>query len=72
MPVILAGLEEHAVARANYLYRAATALREADTFADVDGLAVGVGVPSGSRARVKWTLAAPRREDPDGAATVSM
>jgi hypothetical protein len=51
VPVVLARLKEHPVARANYLYRSAAALREADAFGDVDGLAVGVGVPRGPRAR---------------------
>src|SRR5215208_5262740 len=51
VPVVLAGLEEHAVARADYLDRFAAALREADALGDVDGLAVGVGVPRGPRAR---------------------
>src|SRR5919202_660454 len=51
VPVILAGLEEHAVARADHLDRSAAPLREADALGDVDGLAVRVGVPRGSRAR---------------------
>src|SRR5215207_10071585 len=70
VPVVLAGLEEHAVTRADHLDRSAAALREADALGDVDGLAVGVchavRVPG-----VKWTLLACRREGPDGVATVS-
>src|SRR5919202_3334366 len=51
VPVVLAGLEEHAVARTDHLDWSAAALAEADAFGDVDGLAVGVGVPRGPRAR---------------------
>ena len=51
VPVLLAGLEEDAVARADDLDRPAAALAEADAFGDVDGLAVGVRVPGCSRAR---------------------
>jgi hypothetical protein len=36
---------------ADHLDRSAAALAEADTFGDVDGLAVGVGVPRSPRAR---------------------
>src|SRR3989442_1769405 len=51
MPVVLARLEEHAVARANDLDRPTATLREADAFGDEDGLAVGVRVPRGAGAR---------------------
>src|SRR5215207_4347109 len=51
VPVVLAGLEEHAVAGADRLDRPAAALREAEALGDVDGLAVGVSVPRGPRAR---------------------
>src|SRR5215204_4360214 len=51
VPVVLARLEEHAVARADHLDLCAAALAEAYTLGDVDGLAVRVGVPSGSSAR---------------------
>jgi hypothetical protein len=51
VPVIFAGLEEHAVARTDHLDGAASALREADALGDVDGLAVGVSVPRGPRPR---------------------
>src|SRR5215216_3663128 len=50
VPVVLAGLEEHTVARADHLDRYAAALREAGALGDVDGLAVRVGVPSGPSA----------------------
>src|SRR5215216_4365917 len=51
VPVVLAGLEEHAVSWADDLDRSAAALTEADALGDVDGLPEGVGVPGGSRAR---------------------
>ena len=51
VPVLLARLEEHAVAGADDLDRPAAALRAADALGDVDGLAVGVGVPRRPRAR---------------------
>ena len=47
VPVILAGLEEDAVAGADDLDRAAAALAAADALGDVDGLAEGMGVPRG-------------------------
>jgi hypothetical protein len=50
VPVILAGLEEHPVAGADHLDRAAAPLREADALEDVDGLAVRVRVPGRPRA----------------------
>src|ERR671921_854977 len=53
VPVVLAGLEEHPVARADHLDRSAAALAEADALGDVDGLAVGVGVPGGASARAE-------------------
>src|SRR5918999_5120707 len=49
--VVLTRLEEHAVAGADHLDLSAAALAEADSLGDVDGLAVGVGVPGGSGAR---------------------
>src|SRR4051794_13638576 len=51
VPVVLAGLEEHAVARTDHLDRSAAPLCEADALGDADGLAIRVGVPRGSRAR---------------------
>src|SRR5438046_3153588 len=51
VPVILTRTEEHAVARADDLDGLAAALREADALGDVDGLAVGMGVPRRPRAR---------------------
>src|SRR5205085_6070608 len=51
VPVILARLEEDAIARADHLDLAATALAEADALGDPDRLAVRVRVPGGSRSR---------------------
>src|SRR5437763_14059389 len=51
VPVLLARLEEDAVAWADHLDRAAAPLAEADAFEDVDRLAVRVRVPRGTRAR---------------------
>src|SRR5438270_106815 len=50
MPVILAGLEEDAVARSHDLDLTATPLHQADTLGDVDGLAVRMRVPRRARA----------------------
>jgi hypothetical protein len=50
VPVILSGLEEHAVAGVDDLDLSAAALAEPDALGDVDGLAVGVGVPGGAGA----------------------
>src|SRR5215208_997596 len=50
VPVVLAGLEEHAVARSDHLDRPAAPLAEPDALGDVDGLAEGVGVPGGASA----------------------
>src|SRR5665213_4573045 len=47
VPVVLAGLEEHAVAGADDLYRPAVALHEADALENVDRLPERVGVPRG-------------------------
>src|SRR4051794_13767523 len=51
VPVVLVGLEEDAVARADDLHLAALALAEADALGDEDRLAVRVGVPRCPRAR---------------------
>src|SRR5204862_6201529 len=51
VPVILAGLEEHAVAGTDHLDRSPATLGEADALDHVDRLAVGVGMPCGARAR---------------------
>src|SRR5918998_3532262 len=53
VPVVLTGLEEHAVARSDHFDRPAAALAEADALGDIDGLAVRVNVPRGSSARRK-------------------
>ena len=45
VPVVLAGLEEHVVTRADHLDLPAAALAEARALGDVDGLAFGVDVP---------------------------
>src|SRR3954453_19931125 len=50
VPVVLAGLEEDAVAGADDLDRSALALAEADALGDEDRLAVRVRVPCGARA----------------------
>src|SRR4051812_14348144 len=49
VPVVLAGFEEHAVARPDLLDRAAFALAEPQAFGDEDRLPVRVGVPGGAR-----------------------
>src|SRR4051812_28203590 len=49
VPVVLAWLEEDAVAGADDLDGAALALAEADALGDEDRLAVRVGVPGGAR-----------------------
>src|SRR3954467_1128605 len=51
VPVVLAGLEEDAVAGPDDLDRAAFALTEAGTLGDIDGLAVRMGVPRRPRSR---------------------
>src|SRR3954468_21780231 len=50
VPVVLAGLEEHAVAGADDLDRPALALAPADALGDEDRLAVRMGVPGGAGA----------------------
>src|SRR2546429_4031160 len=50
VPVVLARLEEHAIAGTDLFDRAILTLAEADAFGDEDRLAVGVGVPGGARA----------------------
>src|SRR5215210_8165375 len=50
VPVLLAGFEEHAVARADDLDGAAEALAEPHALGDVDGLPKRVGVPGGPSA----------------------
>ena len=72
VPVVLAGLEEHAVAGTDDLDRLPAALAEPDALGDVDGLAERVGVPRRRAPGVKWTVAACRRAGSDGVATVSM
>src|SRR3954451_24134153 len=50
VPVVLARLEEDAVAGPDLLDRTVFALAEADALGDEDRLAVRVGVPGGARA----------------------
>ena len=50
VPVVLSGLEERPVAGSDDLYGAAVPLAYAETLGDVDGLAVGVGMPGGASA----------------------
>ena len=57
VPVLLARLEEDAVAGADHLDRPAAALRKADALYDVDRLAVRVRVPRGARARCEVNAA---------------
>jgi hypothetical protein len=51
VPVLLAGLEEDAVSGADHLDGPAAPLAVADTFEDVDRLAVRMGVPGGALRR---------------------
>jgi len=50
VPVLLAGLEDDAVAGSDHLDRAAATLGVTDALDDVDRLTVRVGVPRGARA----------------------
>ena len=72
VPVLLAGLEEDAVAGTDDLDRPAAALATADALGDEDRLAVGMGVPGGPGARREVNAARRQARGPDGAATVSM
>jgi hypothetical protein len=72
VPVVLARLDEDAVAGADHLDRAAFPLAEADALADPDRLPMRVRVPRGAAPGVKWTTAAPMREASDGLAIVSL
>jgi hypothetical protein len=72
MPVILARLEEDAVAGPDHLDGLAAALAEADALGDVDRLAVRMVCHAVRAPGVKWTTAAPTRDGGDGVATVSM
>src|SRR5436309_4188201 len=49
VPVVLARLEEHAVAGPDHLDRSASPLTQANSLGDPDGLAVGMRVPRRSR-----------------------
>jgi hypothetical protein len=72
VPVVLAGLEEHAVAGADDLDGAALTLAYADALGDEDRLAVRVGVQAVRALGVKWTSAAAKVDVAAGAATASM
>ena len=72
VPVVLAGLEEHAVAGADLLDRAAFALAATDALGDEDRLADGWVCQAVRAPGVKWTFAAAARNGPDGSATASM
>jgi len=48
VPVILAGLEVHALTSPDDLDRAAAALAAAEALGDIDGLSEGVAVPRGA------------------------
>src|ERR671938_1470316 len=71
VPVVLTGLEVHAVAGADLLDRRALALAQADALGDVDRLAVGVGVPGGTRAGSEAHESGSRREGGARVAIVS-
>jgi len=51
MPVVLAGLEEHAVTRSDLLHRASLSLAAAHALGHEDGLAERMGVPRSARSR---------------------
>jgi len=72
VPVLLAGLEEDAVSRADHLDRPAAPLGVADTFEDVDRRPFGWVCQAVRAPGVKWTLLALSRDEAEGAATVSM
>src|SRR5712691_817206 len=67
VPVMLAGLEEHAIAGSDDLDLAAATLRDADPFDAKDGLTVRVRVPRGTSARREMNAARsqPRRAGRD-------
>ena len=72
VPVLLARLEEDAIARPDDLDRAAAPLRVTDSLGDPDRLAVRVGVPGGAGAGREVDVAARWiREPADGTATGS-
>ena len=71
VPVVLAGLEEDAVARADLLDRAALALAEADALGDEDRLAERVGVPGGAGAGGEVDVRGGRASEGEGEATTS-
>ena len=72
VPVLLAGLEEDAVAWADQLDRPAAALADADTFEHPDRLSVRMRMPGGAGAGREVDAArALTRELPAGAVTVS-
>src|SRR5439155_24928980 len=50
VPVILAGFEDDAAARADLFHRGTATLHATDALRDVDGLTVGMRVPGGARA----------------------
>ena len=72
MPVILARLEEHAVAGADDFDGSALALAEADALGDEDGLACGWVCHAVRAPGVKWTFTEANVEVPAGSATASM
>ena len=72
VPVLLARLEEDAVAGPDHLDRPAAPLREADALDDEDRLAVRVRVPRRARPGREVDAARAHARRPDGAATASM
>jgi hypothetical protein len=71
VPVVLAGLEEHAVAWADHLDRPVAALAEADALGDEAVCPLGWVCWALRAPGVQWTLLACRREGPGGAATAA-
>ena len=71
VPVGLARLEEHPVARTDHLDRAALALAQADALQHPDRLPVRMGVPGGARARREVDALALTRDPSVGDATGS-
>ena len=72
VPVLLARLEEHAVARPDHLHRPAAPLARPTPSSTKIVWPFGCVCHAVRAPGVKWTLLALTREAPDGAATASM
>jgi hypothetical protein len=70
--VVLAGLEEGAVAVADDLDRTAAALAQAHALGEVDRLPEAVGVPGGTSARGEVDAGRARSGGSEGVAIMSM